>query len=117
MKVLSPVEELQRTYLNPCSVRKLDRGKLSRAAREQSDPKFGITFGAGQNKTLVYNGGTISSLMSPPSTEAPVKGCWPDGCDEPGLQLLPATPAAAPVSLSLCVLLSECCLPTTSRQC
>ena len=45
--------------------------------------------------------------MSPPSTEAPVKGCWPDGCDEPGLQLPPATPAAAPVSLSLP--LSVCC--------
>ena len=29
--VLSPVEELQRTYLNPRCVRKMDRGKLSRA--------------------------------------------------------------------------------------
>ena len=49
----------------------------------------------------MYNGGTISNLMSPTSTEAPIKGCWPDGCDEHGLQLPPATPAAAPVSLSL----------------
>ena len=46
-----------------------------------SDPKFGITFGAGQDKTLVYNGGTSSNLMSPPSTEAPVESCWPDGSD------------------------------------
>ena len=32
MKVLSPVEELQRAYLNPRSVRKMERGKLSRTA-------------------------------------------------------------------------------------
>ena len=44
-----------------------------------SDPKIEITFGAGQNETPAYNGSTSSNLMSPPSTEAPVESCWPDG--------------------------------------
>ena len=50
-------------------------------SREQSDRKFGITFGAGRNKTLVYNDDTTFNLISPPSTEAPVESCSPDGCD------------------------------------
>ena len=40
-----------------------------------SAPEIGITFGAGQNKTPVYNGGTSSNLMSPLSTETPVESC------------------------------------------
>ena len=71
---------------------------------------FGITFGVGQNKTLVYNGSTTSNLMSPPSTDRkhPSKVVGPTVVtQEPGLQLPPAAPAAAPVSLSLPV--SQCC--------
>ena len=46
-----------------------------------SDRKIGITFGAGQNETPVSNAGTSSNLMFPPSTEAPVESCRPDGSD------------------------------------
>ena len=86
--------------------------------REQSDPKLGITFSAGQNKTLVYNGGTTSNLTShlqQKHTSKVVGLTVVTQEPQAGLQLPPAAPAAAPISPSLCVLLSECCLP--ARQC
>ena len=71
----------------------------------QSDPKLGITYGAGQTKTLVSNGGTISNLMSSPSTEASSERCWSDSCDA-GAGASVATRCSyscAYLSLSLCV--------------
>ena len=81
-----------------------------------SDPKVGITFGAGQNETPVYNGGTSSDLMSPPSTEAPVESCWPDGSDA-GAWTSVATRrscscACLSISPTVFMLRSECRLPT-----
>ena len=78
-----------------------------------SDPKIGITFGAGQNKTPVYNGGTSSNLMSPPSTEALVESCWPDGSDGGAWASVTTRRSCSCACLSIppsvCVCVCVCC--------
>ena len=103
----------------PRSVRKLV-GKTERRATsiretndDESDPKLGITFGAGQTKMPVYNGGTTSNLMSPPSTEASSERCWSDRCDTGAWAsvAIRCSHNCAYLSLSLCValwVLSSC---------
>ena len=85
MNVPSPVEELERTYLNPHCVRKMDRGKLSWAApvRESNliRPENWNHFRCGAKQNTRVHGGTSSNLMSPLSTEAPVESCWPNDID------------------------------------
>ena len=113
---------IARTW-NPRSVWKLDRGKLSRAAsvrREQSDPEVWNHFRCGtkQNARVqwwhdfqpdvpTFNGSTRQRLLA--------RRLWRAWASVATLHSCSC--ACLSISPSPCVLLSECCLPTTSRQC
>ena len=74
--------------------------------------------GTKQNARVQRHSAT-SNLMFPPSTEAPVDSCWPDGCDAGAWATVTTrrSCSCACLSISPClsVLLSEFCVST--RQC